>query len=74
MISKDFTLCVYQDMSVFSLKQLISRTVGILFSSQILLWEDRVLDYNKKSKDCGIFDRSVLKLVEITKFMYQKAS
>ena len=36
-----------------------------------------MLDNNKKLKDCGVFDESVLQLVEQpvkTKFMYQKAS
>ena len=64
MISEGFTLSVNHEMSVFSLKQLISRTVGILFGSQILLWEGRVLENNTKLRDCGIFDGSVLQLVE----------
>ena len=58
------SLGIDQYMSIFSLKQLISRKIGILMESQLLLWEGRVLENNKRVFECNIPDDSVLQLVE----------
>ena len=48
---KKLTLKVSREMSVYSLKHLISSNTGVLFSAQLLIIEDRVLENNEKLKN-----------------------
>ena len=64
MICEGFKLSIHQETSVYTLKQLISRTIGVLFGSQFLLCDGRVLENNKTLEDYGISDGSVLELLE----------
>ena len=61
-----FTLSVHRKMTVYALKQLISSTVGVLFSSQLLLLEGILLENNRRLEDYvhDICEECVLQLVE----------
>ena len=62
--NESFTLRVVEEMSVYSLKQLISKKVGIPVSSQFLLWDGIVLENNWRLKnECGLHDKSIIQLV-----------
>ena len=61
--SDGFLLRVKDEISVNSVKQLISLRTGILMDSQVLLWNDRKLRDNEILNECDIEDNSVLQLL-----------